>query len=85
MDVANVVTPERAVEINSVMAKIAASTLGLGQATGDQKASKDKDVKNSGLKSILDSLPEPKPEGKAKPRRATSSGSVDPQPKTPLE
>jgi ribonuclease E len=85
MDVANVVTPERAVEINSVMAKIAASTLGLGQATGDQKASKDKDVKNSALKSILDSLPEPKPEGKAKPRRATSSGSVDPQPKTPLE
>jgi ribonuclease E len=85
MDVANVVTPERAVEINSVMAKIAASTLGLGKAPGDQKASKDKDAKNSGLKSILDSLPEPKPEGKAKPRRATSSGSVDPQPKTPLE
>ena len=85
MDVANVVTPERAVEINSVMAKIAASTLGKGQAPEGQKASKDKDAKNSGLKSILDSLPEPKPQVKAKPRRATSSGSVDPQPKTPVE
>jgi ribonuclease E len=85
MDVANVVTPERAVEINSVMAKIAASTLGKGQGPEGQKASKDKDAKNSGLKSILDSLPEPKPQVKAKPRRATSSGSVDPQPKTPVE
>jgi hypothetical protein len=67
------------------MAKIAASTLGKGQAPEGQKASKDKDAKNSGLKSILDSLPEPKPQVKAKPRRATSSGSVDPQPKTPVE
>jgi hypothetical protein len=85
MDVANVVTPERAVEINSVMAKIAASTLGLTKASGEAEAPKDKDTKNPGLKSILDSLPEPKPQGKAKPRRATSSGSVDPQPKTPVE
>ena len=85
MDVANVVTPERAVEINSVMAKIAASTLGVPSASGEAEAPKDKDTKNPGLKSILDSLPEPKPEGKAKPRRATSSGSVDPQPKTPVE
>ena len=85
MDVANVVTPERAVEINSVMAKIAASTLGLAKASGEAEAPKDKDTKNPGLKSILDSLPEPKPQGKAKPRRATSSGSVDPQPKTPVE
>ena len=85
MDVANVVTPERAVEINSVMAKIAASTLGVTKAPGDGASSKDKEAKNSGLKSILDSLPEPKPQVKAKPRRATSSGSVDPQPKTPVE
>jgi ribonuclease E len=85
MDVANVVTPERAVEINSVMAKIAASTLGVTKAPGEGASSKDKDAKTSGLKSILDSLPEPKPQVKAKPRRATSSGSVDPQPKTPVE
>ena len=85
MDVANVVTPERAVEINSVMAKIAASTLGVTKAPGEGVSSKDKEAKNSGLKSILDSLPEPKPQVKAKPRRATSSGSVDPQPKTPVE
>jgi ribonuclease E len=85
MDVANVVTPERAVEINSVMAKIAASTLGVTKAPGEGTSSKDKEAKNSGLKSILDSLPEPKPQVKAKPRRATSSGSVDPQPKTPVE
>lgn len=85
MDVANVVTPERAVEINSVMAKIAASTLGVTKAPGEGASSKDKEAKNSGLKSILDSLPEPKPQVKAKPRRATSSGSVDPQPKTPVE
>ncbi len=85
MDVANVVTPERAVEINSVMAKIAASTLGVTKAPGEGASSKDKDSKTSGLKSILDSLPEPKTQVKAKPRRATSSGSVDPQPKTPVE
>ena len=85
MDVANVVTPERAVEINSVMAKIAASTLGVTKAPGEGTSSKDKEAENSGLKSILDSLPEPKPQVKAKPRRATSSGSVDPQPKTPVE
>ena len=68
MDVANVVTPEKAVEINNVMAKIAASTLG---KTADPKA--------AGLESILEALPEAKQEVKRKPRRATSDGPVDPK------
>lgn len=72
MDVANVVTPEKAVEINNVMAKIAASTLG-------KTAESEPDAKTAGLESILDALPEAKPEAKRKPRRATSDGPVDPE------
>jgi ribonuclease E len=69
MDVANVVTPEKAVEINNVMAKIAASTLGKTAEPGSKP----------GLDSILEALPEAKPDAKRKPRRASSDGTVDPE------
>ena len=72
MDVANVVTPEKAVEINNVMAKIAASTLG-------KSAESEPDSKAAGLESILEALPEAKPDAKRKPRRASSDGAVDPE------
>lgn len=74
MDVANVVTPEKAVEINNVMAKIAASTLGKTaevEPVADSKA--------AGLESILVALPEAKQDVKRKPRRASSDGPVDPK------
>jgi translation initiation factor 2 gamma subunit (eIF-2gamma) len=74
MDVANVVTPEKAVEINNVMAKIAASTLGKSA-----KVAPVADSKAAGLESILEALPEAKPEVKRKPRRASSDGPVDPK------
>ena len=84
MDVANVVTPERASEINSVVAKIAASTMGTGKI--ESKKSVDQAPKDPTLERILDALPEAKPEnkaepkadGKRKPRRATSPAKVDP-------
>jgi ribonuclease E len=72
MEVANVVTPEKALEINNVMAKIAASTLG-------KSAEVDPDTKAAGLESILEALPEAKPDAKRKPRRASSDGAVDPE------
>lgn len=74
IDVANVVTPEKAVEINNVMAKIAASTLGKSAETEPAADSKAK-----GLESILEALPEAKPDAKRKPRRASSDGPVDPE------
>lgn len=76
IDVANVVTPERASEINSVVAKIAASTLGTGKIES-QQSSQQSSAKPS-LENILEALPEPKAEAKRKPRRATSPGKVDP-------
>jgi hypothetical protein len=80
MDVANVVTPERASEINSVVAKIAASTLGSGNK--DAKDSGDKVKSEPTLERILDALPEAKADSKAdakrKPRRASSPAKVDP-------
>jgi ribonuclease E len=74
MDVANVVTPEKAVEINNVMAKIAASTLGK-----TAEAEPVADPQAAGLESILEALPEAKQDVKRKPRRATSDGPVDPK------
>jgi hypothetical protein len=74
MDVANVVTPEKAVEINNVMAKIAASTLGK-----TAEAEPVADPKAAGLESILEALPEAMQDVKRKPRRATSDGPVDPK------
>jgi ribonuclease E len=84
MEVANVVTPERASEINSVVAKIAASTMGTRKI--ESKKSGDQAAKDSTLERILDALPEVKSEGKPdskpdakrKPRRATSPAKVDP-------
>jgi ribonuclease E len=80
MEVANVVTPERASEINSVVAKIAASTMGTGKI--EPKKSGDQATKDPTLDRILDALPEAKAETKAdskrKPRRATSPAKVDP-------
>jgi ribonuclease E len=74
LDVAHVVTPEKAVEINNVMAKIAASTLGK-----PADAAPVADSKAAGLESILEALPEAKPDPKRKPRRASSDGPVDPK------
>lgn len=84
MEVANVVTPERASEINSVVAKIAASTMGTGKI--ESKKSGDQTAKEPTLERILDALPEAKAETKVeakadtrrKPRRATSPAKVDP-------
>jgi hypothetical protein len=80
MEVANVVTPERASEINSVVAKIAASTMGTGKI--ESKPASDQAQAEPTLERILDALPEAKPDPKAdakrKPRRATSPAKVDP-------
>lgn len=76
IDVANVVTPERASEINSVVAKIAASTIGAGK--NDPKKATPAPEAEPSLEQILDALPEAKPDLKRKPRRATSPGKVDP-------
>jgi hypothetical protein len=80
MEVANVVTPERASEINSVVAKIAASTMGTGKIESKKPA--DQGKQDPTLERILDALPEAKADSKAdakrKPRRATSPAKVDP-------
>ncbi len=80
MEVANVVTPERASEINSVVAKIAASTMGTGKI--QSKSAEAKTPAEPTLERILDALPvaksDPKPDAKRKPRRATSPAKVDP-------
>ena len=80
MEVANVVTPERASEINSVVAKIAASTMGTGKI--ESKKGGDQPKAEPSLERILDALPDPKadakPDAKRKPRRATSPAKVDP-------
>jgi ribonuclease E len=78
IEAAQVVTPERAEEINSVVAKIAASTLGKEVVTEESGPKTLEPESNTGvLRTILEALPEPKPESKRKPRRATSSGKVD--------
>jgi ribonuclease E len=80
MEVANVVTPERASEINSVVAKIAASTMGTGKI--ESKPAADQAPAEPSLERILEALPEAKPDpkvdAKRKPRRATSPAKVDP-------
>jgi ribonuclease E len=80
MEVANVVTPERASEINSVVAKIAASTMGTGKIESKKGAEQTKSEPT--LDRILNALPDPKANAKAeakrKPRRATSPAKVDP-------
>lgn len=81
IEVAKVVTPERAEEINSVVAKIAASTMARiaessGIAAETPERAKETTV-DQVLDGILDALPEAKPTVKRKPRRATSEGKVD--------
>jgi ribonuclease E len=84
-----VVTPERALEMNNVMSKIAASTIAAHEAAGESSPIKlpktkggsgNKAKAESGalLEAVLDALPEPKAHGagKRKPRRATSSGAA---------
>jgi ribonuclease E len=87
IEVANVVTPERASEFNSVVAKIAASTMGTGQM--DSKAARTGEQAEPTLETILDALPTAKTELKAeprrKPRRATSPAKVDPTAKAALD
>lgn len=84
-----VVTPERAMEMNNVMSKIAASTVAAHEAAGESSPIKLPKAKGGSggkakaesgalLEAVLDALPEPKAhgEGKRKPRRATSSGAA---------
>jgi ribonuclease E len=87
---AKVVTPERAVEINSLVAKIAASTVAAHEAAGEPSpivlpsitsAEKSPETSivaatNKTLESVLDALPEPKAAGQGRRRRVTSSGSI---------
>ena len=82
---AKVVTPERASEINSVVAKIAASTMAAHQAAGEKSPIAEAQAESAAaatpqqlLDSVLEALPEPKGpgEGRRKPRRATSGGAV---------
>jgi ribonuclease E len=88
---AKVVTPERAVELNNVIGKIAASTVAAHEAAGEespivlpnQKISVEtaQPVETEKLlEAVLDALPEPKApgQGRRKPRRATSGTSVAP-------
>ena len=82
---AKVVTPERAVEINSVVAKIAASTVAAHEAAGEpspivlvpmvQTVVSKSPSNDKLLEGVLDALPEPKApgQGRRKPRRATSA------------
>ena len=85
---AKVVTPERAVEINSLVAKIAASTVAAHEAAGEPSpivlpviATPDNQTSSAPavdaeklLESVLDALPEPKPAGQGRRRRVSSAG-----------
>ena len=90
-EVAKVVTPERAVELNSVITKIAASTVAAHEAAGEEspislpaaKVVSDVQPKvetEKLLEAVLEALPEPKApgQGRRKPRRATSAGAAAP-------
>ncbi|MEY4993935.1 MAG: hypothetical protein RIS82_1057 [Actinomycetota bacterium] len=90
-EVAKVVTPERAVELNNVITKIAASTVAAHEAAGEEspisltapKASVEAPAKVEAeklLEAVLEALPEPKApgQGRRKPRRATSGGATAP-------
>ena len=72
-EVAKVVTAESASQINSVVAKIAASTIG-----GHDVAAPNEDPS---LTAVLDALPEPSEpgQGKRKSKRVTSGGIVTPK------
>jgi len=91
LDTAKVVTPERAVELNNVIGKIAASTVAAHEAAGEESPISLPNLKLSTesakpaeaeklLEAVLDALPEPKApgQGRRKPRRATSGGAAAP-------
>jgi ribonuclease E len=91
VETAKVVTPERAVELNNVIGKIAASTLAAHEAAGEESQIVLPNAKISVesaqpaeteklLEAVLDALPEPKApgQGRRKPRRATSGASSAP-------
>lgn len=88
---AKVVTPERAIELGSVISKIAASTVAAHEAAGEPSLIEMPNVKpTSGseaespakteklLEAVLDALPEPKApgQGRRKPRRASSASNA---------
>ena len=83
IEVAKVVTPERAVELGSVITKIAASTAAAHEAAGEPSpivvpASAEAETETEAsniLDSVVDALPEPKGpgEGKRKPRSRRGS------------
>jgi ribonuclease E len=88
---AKVVTPERAVELNNVIGKIAASTVAAHEAAGEESPIVLPNAKISAesaapaeteklLEAVLDALPEPKApgQGRRKPRRATSGAAAAP-------
>ncbi|MFM5905247.1 MAG: Rne/Rng family ribonuclease [Micrococcales bacterium] len=89
IEVAKVVTPESASAINSVVAKIAASTVAAHEAAGEpspivlapviRETSPSPDTEKL-LENVLDALPEPKApgQGRRKPRRVTSGGNLTP-------
>jgi ribonuclease E len=91
VEAAKVVTPERAVELNNVIGKIAASTVAAHEAAGEESpivlptakistdAAKPAEAEKL-LEAVLDALPEPKApgQGRRKPRRATSGAAAAP-------
>ncbi|MEO0067250.1 MAG: hypothetical protein RJB63_375 [Actinomycetota bacterium] len=91
VETAKVVTPERAVELNNVIGKIAASTVAAHEAAGEESPIVLPNAKISAesaapaeteklLEAVLDALPEPKApgQGRRKPRRATSGAAAAP-------
>jgi ribonuclease E len=91
VETAKVVTPERAVELNNVIGKIAASTVAAHEAAGEASPIVLPNAKISVesaqpaeteklLEAVLDALPEPKApgQGRRKPRRATSGAASAP-------
>ena len=91
VEAAKVVTPERAVELNNVIGKIAASTVAAHEAAGEESPIVLPNAKISAesakpaeteklLEAVLDALPEPKApgQGRRKPRRATSGAVAAP-------
>ena len=91
VEAAKVVTPERAVELNNVIGKIAASTVAAHEAAGEESPIVLPNTKISAesaqpaeteklLEAVLDALPEPKApgQGRRKPRRASSGAAAAP-------
>lgn len=90
IEVAKVVTPERASEIGNVIGKIAASTVAAHEAAGEPsliilnpapaKPAAEPENNEKLLESVLEALPEPKApgQGRRKSRRVTTGGNITP-------